>query len=518
MEECDDTLNFKDDEEIKEIIGDETIYFTDTVEKVKDVIFGSRQQRNLIITDQAIYNLKGKILRRKIEIKNLKGITISKISDQFVIHGNQDEYDYLFDSQKRIKIIELLQTLFQSKTHKNLIFCIKNEKDLNKYVVTKKERAKQPTLFKIDPKDFMSINEFLDSGGSMNINTHPNTFKLEVEFNKNYSFKENITFKDFKIISMIGKGNTSKIYLAIYDNEKVVLKVFDKKFIYNNDLIDKILLEKNILSSFRDEKFLIHMKFYFMTKTKLVFVLPFYRGGDLFSCLQRHGTVFDESITTFYIIQIAYMISFLHSKNIIYRDLKPENILINDNGYLILTDFGSCKVVEENTELQSSFIGSIDYMSPEIISGEGHNFMTDWWSYGVLIYELLFGIPPFHGESTERILDLICNSVLKYNSKIYITPVTKDIISRLLKKNPKDRMGRNEFNQIIQHHFFKGVTVNNILNQKITAPILPVINGDDLANFDQIYVNSKIEDFDKEEKNGNELNEECEKLFEEFKN
>ena len=164
MVECDDSLNFNNDEEVKGIIGDETIYFTDVIEKVRDVIFGSRQQRNLIITNEGIYNLKGKILKRKIEIKNLKGITISKISDQFILHGNQNEYDYLFDSQKRIKIIELLQTLFQSITHKNLIFSIKNEKDLYKYVVTKKERAKQPTLFKIDPKDFMSINEFLDSG------------------------------------------------------------------------------------------------------------------------------------------------------------------------------------------------------------------------------------------------------------------------------------------------------------------------------------------------------------------
>ena len=517
MVECDDSLNFNNDEEVKGIIGDETIYFTDVIEKVRDVIFGSRQQRNLIITNEGIYNLKGKILKRKIEIKNLKGITISKISDQFILHGNQNEYDYLFDSQKRIKIIELLQTLFKSITHKNLIFSIKNEKELYKYVVTKKERAKQPTLFKIDPKDFMSINEFLDSGYSMNINTHPNTYKLEGEFRNNRRFKENITFKNFKIISMIGKGNTSKIYLAIYENEKVVLKIFDKKFIYDNDLIDKIILEKNILSSFNDEKFLIHMKFYFMTKKKLIFVLPFYKGGDLFSFLQKR-TIFDESITTFYIIQIAHMISFLHSKNIIYRDLKPENILINNNGYLLLTDFGSCKIVEESSELQSSFIGSIDYISPEIISGEGHSFITDWWSYGILIYELLFGIPPFHGESTERTLDLICNSVIKYNSKIRITPVTKDIISRLLKKNPKDRMGQNEFSQIIQHHFFKGISVNKILNQTVIAPIMPEICGDDLTNFDNIYVSSKIEDFDSEERNGKDLVEECENLFEEFKN
>ena len=116
------------------------------------------------------------------------------------------------------------------------------------------------------------------------------------------------------------------------------------------------------------------------------------------------------------------MISFLHNHNIVYRDLKPENIMLNDKGYLTLIDFGSCKVIEEKTELQSSFIGSIDYISPEVISGEGHSYMSDWWSFGIILYELMFGIPPFHGEDTERILDLITSSNVTFPSKVHIAP------------------------------------------------------------------------------------------------
>ena len=113
----------------------------------------------------------------------------------------------------------------------------------------------------------------------------------------------------------------------------------------------------------------------------------------------RSKCPFDEAITAFYAVQIDNMLSFLHTKNIVYRDLKLENTMVDENGYLVLIDFVSCKIIEEKTELQCSFDGSIDYMSPEEVSGEGHGMMSDWWSYGVLIYELLFGKPPFHEGS-----------------------------------------------------------------------------------------------------------------------
>jgi len=177
-----------------------------------------------------------------------------------------------------------------------------------KYIVSKDERKKQATLFKIDPKDFMSVREYIESEGSMSINTHPNTYKLESEFIKYNKYKGDESLNNFEIICLLGKGSTSNVYLANYEGQKVVLKIFDKVYLYQNDLIDKILLEKNILSSFQDEKFLCHMKFYFTTVTKLVFVLPFYPGGDLFNFLQNHGP-FDESTTAFYITQIAYIIS-----------------------------------------------------------------------------------------------------------------------------------------------------------------------------------------------------------------
>ena len=509
-----DNLNLEDEEEIKKEIGDETIYFSDKIQKIRHGLFNSHQDRNLLITDKAIYNLKGKKVKRRIEIEKLKGITIAKLSDQFILHGNAEEYDYLFVSMKRFQIIKILQNLFNQLTRKDLIFTIKNEKDLKKYIVGKDERKKQSTLFKIDPKDFMSVREYIESDGSMSINTHPNTYKLESEFSKNNKYKGDESLSNFEIICLIGKGNTSNVYLANYNGQKVALKIFDKVYIYQNDLIDKIILEKNILCSFKDEKFMCHMKFYFTTNTKIVFVLPFYPGGDLFTFLQNHGP-FDEAATVFYITQVAYIISFLHMKNILYRDVKPENFLIDENGYLVLIDFGSCKISEEKSELHCSFCGSIDYVSPEMVSGEGHNLMTDWWSVGIMAYELLFGVPPFHGDTTERTLDLISNSVISYDSKIHITSVTKDFITKLLNKKVRERIGQGGFQEITKHHFFQGCSYNNIVSQKLSPVVMPEITTDYTENFDKFYVNSKIEDF--EQSSDPSFLEECDPLFEEFK-
>ena len=156
-----DNLNFINDQEIKAMLGHEDIYYSDKIIKVRQGIFSSNQERIILITDQAIYNLKGKEKKRRIEIGSLSGITISKISEQFIIHGKNDEYDYLYSSPHRIKIIEILEIVYESITQNELLFSIINEKDLTRFVVGKSERKKSPELYKVDSKQLMSVREFL---------------------------------------------------------------------------------------------------------------------------------------------------------------------------------------------------------------------------------------------------------------------------------------------------------------------------------------------------------------------
>ena len=490
-----DNLNFANDAEIKAMIGHETVYYSDKIIKVRQGLFSSNQERNILITDEAIYNLKGKEKKRSFKIEHLSGITISRMSDQFVVHGKNEEYDYLYSSPNRLKIIEILEEIYEYLTQNELLFSIINEKDLSKFVVSKKERKGNSDLYKVEANKLMSVREFIESGGSMNINTHPNSLKLEKEFSQANNYK-NESLSNFNIICIIGKGKSSTIYLAEYEGEHVALKIFDKIYLFKNDLIERVILEKNILCSFTDNKFLCHMKFYFTTRTKVIFVLPFYPGGDLFSMLLKSGK-FDETTSAFYATQIVHMISFLHSKNIAYRDLKLENLMLNENGYLTLIDFGSCKIVEDRNELESSFVGSPDYIPPEIINGEGHNLMADWWSFGIILYELLYGVPPFHDDKIERCFDLITSSKIRFPSKVKLTSSTKDIILLLLNKNPNERFGKGEYEQIIKHPFFESISPKNIVIQKTTAPKKPIISKEDIsANFDKLYTNLNIENFE----------------------
>ena len=226
-----DNLNFVNDKEIKAMVGHETIYYSDKIIKVRQGIFSLNQERTILITDQAMCNLKGKEKKRSFRIEHLSGITISRLSDQFIIHGKNDEYDYLYSSPNRLKIIEILEAIYESVTQTELLFSIQNEKDLSKFVVGKKERKNNSELYKVDTKKLMSVREFIESGGSMNINTHANSLLLEEkEFNKN-NFHKNESLSNFSLLSIIGKGRASTVYLAEYQGEYVALKIFDKLYV-----------------------------------------------------------------------------------------------------------------------------------------------------------------------------------------------------------------------------------------------------------------------------------------------
>ena len=201
-----DNLNFKNDAEIKAILSHEDIYYSGNIIKVRQGIFKSNQERVILITDKAIYNLKVKEKKRRIEMENIAGITISKLSDQFIIHCKNEEYDYLYLSPNRFKIIEILETVYEATVQNELLFYIANEKDLTKYVINKAERKKnKEAKLKIEPKQLMSIKEFIESGGNMNLNVHLSSQLLEEEFKKGGEGKHwDEDFSHFKIKNVIG--------------------------------------------------------------------------------------------------------------------------------------------------------------------------------------------------------------------------------------------------------------------------------------------------------------------------
>ena len=210
-------------------------------------------------------------------------------------------------------------------------------------------------------------------------------------------------------MKVLGRGSFGKVCLVQYKQTKeyYAMKSLKKDVLLDQDQVESTILEKKILQTL-DHPFLVGMIFCFQTEERIYFVMPFVRGGELFQHL-RSEKIFKEDKVRFYAASIGLALDYLHNKGIIYRDIKPENILIGEDGYLKLIDFGMAKIVKEN-EKATSFCGTPEYLAPEIITGEGHNKSADWWSYGILIFEMLCGIPPFYCENTEKMYELITHA------------------------------------------------------------------------------------------------------------
>ena len=186
------------------------------------------------------------------------------------------------------------------------------------------------------------------------------------------------------IISVIGRGNTGKVYLVEYKktSELYALKSIKKNLLIEDDQIKNIILEKNILKSLK-HPFLCYLAFSFQTQEYIYFVMNYVKGGELFQHM-KNFKYFEEDKVKFYAAQIGLALQYLHSNNLIYRDLKPENILMDQDGYLQIADFQMAKFLENGNKTKS-FCGTPEYLAPEILRTEEYNFMVDWWSFGVLM-------------------------------------------------------------------------------------------------------------------------------------
>ena len=228
MVEFEDKLNFQNNPTIKNIIGDEKIYFSDKIQKKTVEMFSKVQERNIVITNLGLYNFKGTENKRRIKIEDLKAITISKTSNQFIIHGNQNEYDYLYIYGNRQKLIKCLQYAYRNKTGKDLLFCKKNCKELSKFVVSKKERTKNPKFSKID---LISINDYLEGDDKIQINLNIEDYsneelikKFNEEKNKNNQLLKELDNEKKKVLELTKKINELEKEIDLKNKELNNLK------------------------------------------------------------------------------------------------------------------------------------------------------------------------------------------------------------------------------------------------------------------------------------------------------
>jgi serum/glucocorticoid-regulated kinase 2 len=211
-------------------------------------------------------------------------------------------------------------------------------------------------------------------------------------------------------------------------------------------------------------------------------------GGELFSVL-RARTFFDEDTARFYAASVVLAFEYMHSKNIIYRDLKPENILLDDSGHVCLTDFGLSKDYDPDNpdDKAHTFCGTPEYLAPEIVSGVGHDKAVDWWSLGILLYELTVGIPPFYAQNVNEMYTKIQTGVLRFPP--FVSDDCKALIVGLLQRDPKKRLGsENDVDDIKRMAFFKPINWERLMRKEIESPYKPRIkSAGDTSNFDETF-------------------------------
>jgi serum/glucocorticoid-regulated kinase 2 len=214
------------------------------------------------------------------------------------------------------------------------------------------------------------------------------------------------------------------------------------------------------------------MEYVFQNDVRIYFLMEFVKGGELFTHIIEKKR-FDEETTRFIVAQIASALGYLHSKEIIYRDLKPENVLIETDGYIKLIDFGLSRILPMN-DIALTFCGTAEYCSPEMVNEVGHDQNTDWWALGVILYEMLIGIPPFYDKNRDKMFIKIKKKSPKFpDQKIHgfsISATAQDLIEKLLEKDMTKRLGsKNDVSEIFEHPFFDGLDIDDLLDKKVSA-------------------------------------------------
>lgn len=275
--------------------------------------------------------------------------------------------------------------------------------------------------------------------------------------------KSNVELQDFNIKALIGEGGFGKVYMVQKIDTKAVyaMKAIRKEDLIRTKQIESTLLEKSILEH-ANHPFIVTTEFVIATEYKIYFIMQLVRGGELFNQLKIHQR-FTETRARFYVAQIALALGHLHKKKIVYRDLKPENVLLDGDGYVKLADFGLAKYLDERARARS-FCGTREYMAPEMIKKEGHAFALDWWTLGIMAYEMVIGFPPFISKdpSRKKQAELILRRQVYYPTYeqhgIAMTEECKDFITQCLQKDEKARLGfKNDLDEIMNHPWLQPV-------------------------------------------------------------
>ncbi|XP_078019355.1 cGMP-dependent protein kinase 1 isoform X2 [Epinephelus lanceolatus] len=343
--------------------------------------------------------------------------------------------------------------------------------------------AEAVTCLVIDRDSFKHLIGGLDDVSNKGYEDAEAKAKYEAE----NAFFSSLKLKDFNIIDTLGVGGFGRVELVQLKSEEAktfAMKILKKRHIVDTRQQEHIRAEKHIMTEAHSD-FVVRLYRTFKDSKYLYMLLEACLGGELWTILRDRGS-FEDSTTRFYTACVVEAFAYLHAKGIIYRDLKPENLILDSRGYAKLVDFGFAKKIGFCKKTWT-FCGTPEYVAPEIILNKGHDVSADYWSLGILMYELLTGSPPFSGPDPMKTYNIILRGIDMIEFPKKITKNAANLIKKLCRDNPSERLGnlKNGVKDIQKHKWFEGFNWEGLRKGTLTPPITPDVSSPiDTSNFD----------------------------------
>ncbi|KAL2097629.1 hypothetical protein ACEWY4_006836 [Coilia grayii] len=305
--------------------------------------------------------------------------------------------------------------------------------------------------------------------------------------------------RDFETIKLISNGAYGAVYLVHHreTRQRFAMKKINRQNLILRNQIQQVFVERDILT-FAENPFVVSMFCSFETRRHLCLVMEYVEGGDCANLLKKIGPL-PVDMAKMYFAETVLALEYLHNYGIVHRDLKPDNLLITSMGHIKLTDFGLSKIglmnmttnlyeghIEKDTRefIDKQVCGTPEYIAPEVILRQGYGKPVDWWSMGIILYEFLVGCVPFFGDTPEELFGQVVSDDIMWPDGDDTLPAdAQDLITKLLKQSPLDRLGTGGAGEVKHHIFFRGLDWNGLLRQK--AEFIPQLETeDDTSYFD----------------------------------
>ena len=308
--------------------------------------------------------------------------------------------------------------------------------------------------------------------------------------------KKKCTPFDFKFLQVLGRGAYGRVLLAEKKDSggMYAVKIVDKALLKKENKVKQALAEKNILAKLKDHPGIVSLHYTFQDEESLYFALEYCTNGEFLGLIRALGQ-FTHDLAQFYAAELVNILEYMHGQGVMHRDLKPENLLLAQDNHLRLTDFGTAKDLEERsdtvseekrTQRRGTFVGTAEYVSPEILADAGAGPAVDLWALGCIIFQMYTGRPPFRAQTDFLIFERIREGIIEFPPEV--PEVAVDLIQKLLKKESEQRLGAgprggsNDYTALKAHPYFQGIDIDNIFNMPVPEferPAQPSRKGSD---------------------------------------